>query len=236
MGQPAKFKITSYRWYADDAAEGSATALAAINTSADLDVDTNYRLRIGVDNYGADTGSVSAQLQRNLNAAGFGDVTGASTIVKGVTSIHVTDEDATSEVLAQAATFVAGKIATDGLTTGVSLTLTDETEFEFVISIVSGDVVDNDSITFDLTHSGGAAYDAVADNVPTCTVNAASVPLTTSVSDTAAFSDDAAVALIANRTETATVALSDGATVTAKYRRAPGDTAAFSDNVLRAGT
>jgi hypothetical protein len=171
MPGAAKYRITSYQWFNDDGEEDASTSVAAINTSADLEVDTPYQLRIGVDNWGGSSNDVDAQLQRNLGGAGFGDVTGASTIVQATAGAYVTDGEPTDERLNQGATFVAGECENaNGATGTVTVGDTEETEFLFVITIVSGDVSDNDTITFDLVEIIGIAYTAALEE-PTCTVN-----------------------------------------------------------------
>jgi hypothetical protein len=170
VGQPAKYKVTSFQWFEDDAAEGSATQVAAINTSADLDVDTTYRLRIGIDNFGGDSGSVGAELEYNVGA-GDVPVTTSSSVIKAVTGSYLSEDDATSEVLSQGATFVAGKCTVDGKAGAVTVGSAEETEFVFTVQVVSADVADNDTINFDVTDVGGVALDAIPDNAPVCTVN-----------------------------------------------------------------
>jgi hypothetical protein len=182
MGAPAKWRQQSFHGYADDDVEGSATSKAATNVNWTQDVDENFRVRFLIQNYGGTDASVVAQLQYNLNAAGWNNVTNASSVCISVTSVHFADAAATTQQIG-AGTFNTGEFDEDeGATGSISVPAGQETEVEFVIQIVSGDVVDADTLALQLVDSGDAAYDNYA-NSPSITVNEAGAPTPLNLSE-----------------------------------------------------
>lgn len=140
---------TAFRFRNDDGSETAATWKAAENTNvASQATGTNFRVRLEVVENAGGTGSAGGQLQVSLNGGTFQSVTSSSTVVKAVTSANVTDGTATTNQLTTATqTFTAGTVSTDGLATAVSLT-SQQTEFEYVVQIVDGDVANADTIDF----------------------------------------------------------------------------------------
>ena len=152
----------AFRYRDDDESETLATWRQAINTDDTLETDTTFRIRIGVQ--GAHTGGagsfdLSVQFQSQLNTDGWNNITTSSAVVKAVasadTSWTITDDDATTEQLAQSQTFVAGHMDETGSTTAVNLSETEETECELVFQIVDTDVSGGDSVGIRIIDGAG---------------------------------------------------------------------------------
>jgi len=134
---------TAFRYRDDDGSETTATWRQNLNTNDTLTIDTTYRMRFSIQ--ASHTGSGSADcvagFQYNVDGAGWTTITTSSSNVKAVasadTSWTITDDDATTEQLTQDQTFVAGKMDETGACTAVSMTETQESEFELVFQLVS---------------------------------------------------------------------------------------------------
>ena len=175
------YEQTSFRIRDDDGNETTATWRQAINTNDTLTVDTNYRIRFGITLAAMD-GALAGQLQYNLAAAGWNNVTGASAVVQAVASPNVADAATITEQLAQGKTFTSNASPSglfdevDGAVASQSLTTTQETEMEFCFTIVSGDVADAQTLQLRVTRAGTAL--TTYTNTPTITVNEPAVKAT----------------------------------------------------------
>ena len=157
----------NFRFY-----DSSGTAVAAQDTDpTTLTTDTAYRFMVQIDNGGdIDETSWTYEIQYNLNAAGWNNITTSSSVVKAV-GAGLTDTSATSDTLTGGlGTFVAGENSTDGVTAAMVITTGNHTEHQFGIEIISTDVVDGDSIDIRCTNNSYTALDAYTSN-PTITVN-----------------------------------------------------------------
>lgn len=150
----------AYRWY-EDGTESGATAIAAENTAPTryTVANTVVVLRIGLQESGA--GSVSGattddyQLQRSVAGGAFGNVTGASSGVRGFASASLTDAGTTTQLLsAGTGAFVAGEISESGLVTDRQITANNFTELLYALEIVAADVAEGNAITFRVLLNG----------------------------------------------------------------------------------
>jgi len=138
-----RFTQVAFRYRDDDGSESAATWRQNINTNDTLTIDTTYRMRIGVQgtHVGSGSSDLVAGFQYNVDAAGWNNITTSSSNVKAVasadTSWTINDDDSTTEQLAQSQTFVAGKMDETGTCTAVSISETEESEWELVFQLVS---------------------------------------------------------------------------------------------------
>src|SRR4030067_2481593 len=161
-----------FRGRNDDGNETTATWKAAKNTNFSQAVDTNFRLRLQLNNtHPTDPLSAATRFQYNKNGAGWNDITTSSSVVKAVTSVNVADTTATT-VQMGGLSFIAGEVTADGLTASVTQNSLQTTEHELICQIVSTDVVNNDSIQIRGIISPSTAYDSYT-NTPTITVTEA---------------------------------------------------------------
>lgn len=169
----------SFRGRNDDGSETTATWKANANVNWTQTVDQNFRVRFLLQETGGGTkNNFTAQLSYNLNAAGWVNVTGTSSVVRATASPNVAGgADCTQQI--GAGTFISnndGFDEVDGASGGANLDFTanTEAEVEFSVQIRSADVVNNDSVQ--LRIAGADTWT----NTPTITVNeptAACAPL-----------------------------------------------------------
>lgn len=148
------------------------TAVAALNTSADLNVDTTYLVRARVENTGG-IGDTAFAWYRNLNSGGWVAVTTGSSVVKAVNAATFADGDDVTEVITGSGTYITNNDAAseDGTPTLPAGFAEDgATEFVLGFQIVGADVADNDGILLRLELSGGTDLDTYT-NTATLTVN-----------------------------------------------------------------
>jgi hypothetical protein len=176
VGQPSKLRQQAFRLVDDDAGLNAGTFRQPLNQDDTQGVDQNYRIRFCIQQFGGSNGSIQAQLEYNLKAAGWNPVTESSSVIRSTDSGYYSDEDATTERLNQAGVFVAGKgddaDGTGGICGSVTLQVDpdEETEFEFCYQIRSADVSDSDTIELRVTDNGSILDTYV--NTPTITVSA----------------------------------------------------------------
>ncbi len=166
----------AFQYRDDDGTEVTATDRQAVNVDDTLNLDTNYRMRVGVQ--GAHTnGPVSFDLtvafQYNVDGAGWNNITTTSSNVRAVGSANFTDDDATTEQLAQSQTFVAGHMDDDGDCPAVSISDTGESEFEICFQLRSADLSGGESVEIRIVDSGVALLTYT--QTPSITVAAAAV-------------------------------------------------------------
>jgi len=145
----------SFRGREDDGSESTATWIDIADNDWTQKTDQNFRVRFLVQESGAGTasGTLDAQLQYNLGGAGWNNVTTSSSVVKAVASGDAGgpyDGTATVQRIGSG-TFVAGTISEDGLAAQVSLSGDDETEIEFIITIIGSDVSDGNTLQLRIT-------------------------------------------------------------------------------------
>jgi hypothetical protein len=148
-------RITHYRWGSDGTETGHGW-LADEDTAYELpngDLDSTFFLRVCVqENNGDNTNANTYQLQRNIDGAGAGDVTGASTGIRASASGNIADDAATSNRIGGTGTFVAGRFdeADGNTTTGITLSQTEHTELLYSITARSADLSGGEAIVFTL--------------------------------------------------------------------------------------
>jgi hypothetical protein len=137
-----------FRGYVDDAAMGSATPKANANTNWTQNVDENFRVRFGVLCEGM-IGSITAQLQYDLNNSGtWNNVNATSSVVRSSASPVVNDNASTGQLITGGG-FVGGRYDESDGFTDVATTFTtipESTEFEFCVQIRSADVADGNTV------------------------------------------------------------------------------------------
>jgi len=147
---------TNYRFRNDDGNETTATWKDAQNTNISLSGGQIFRLRILLSETGGATAFAFGELNVSKNGGGYTSVTTSSSNIKFVTSSNVSDNTATtSQLTGGVGSFVAGSVDSNGAVTDVNLLL-QNTEFEYVLQIVSADVINGD--TFDFESTGVTTY------------------------------------------------------------------------------
>lgn len=171
MAKTIALSQTQYRFYADDAAEGAATALEAQNTSTSINVHSNkaVRLRVMIDETGGVAGASTDdyQLQYSRNNGAFTDVTTTSSVVRGFNSSFLTDGGATTSVLTGGTGSHSGEISETGLVTDFAIISGGYAELVYSIELIAADLVATDSITFRVLRNGGTITYSVT---PTATI------------------------------------------------------------------
>ena len=170
------FDQTSFQGYADDAGLDSATSKAAVNTDWNQRQDENFRVRFLIqEDDDVEDLNVEFQLQYNLNAAGWNDVNGASSVVRSFASPNVTDGASTTQQIG-AGTFIGSQNGFDevnGLAGGSNMdwttTVNQETEVEFCVQIRSADTSRGDTIDLRIIKEPDIALTTYT-NTPTLTI------------------------------------------------------------------
>lgn len=175
MEGTAAFDQDSFRGRNDDGSETTATWKAAANANWTQGVDANFRVRFVIqETAGFSLNNFAENLEYNRNAAGWVDVTAASSVVVGALSANYADGDDTTQQIG-AGTFIAnnnGMVEGDGGPASSKVpdyAGNDETEFEFCVQIVGADVADADTIELRVTR-GGTVLDSYT-NTPSITVS-----------------------------------------------------------------
>lgn len=166
----------SYRWFADDAAIASSTALA--NQDAGwaplLTANAQVQLRVRLD----ETSGASAtstddwQLQYQVNGGAWNDVTPSSTRVRGYeASTWVTHGAAVASerLTGGTGTFVSGECADTGTVVDYGLGSGNVTEFVYALEFVFADFTQADVVNFRVLRNG-ATTGLTYSQTPTATV------------------------------------------------------------------
>ena len=134
---------TAFRFRNDDGTEATATFSAALSTdlnAGSVTADFDFRLRIQTSCGGSSDITLVPTLYVVHNAEAEQAVTGASTRLIGYNSANVTDEGATTEQLAGANPYTAGKMSEDGVSASMNLPNENDTEHEFTLRAVYADM------------------------------------------------------------------------------------------------
>lgn len=175
---PPEYSQTSFRGRNDDGSESGASWKAAADTNWNQAPNENFRVRFLVEETAdiADA-NVGFRLQYNLNAAGWNNVTGASSVVIASASSNLTDGADTTEQLGGPGTFLTpndGIDEADGVAGGADLDFTStanqEVEVEYSVQLVDTDVVDFDTVQLRLIVESGTGLFTAYSSIPSITV------------------------------------------------------------------
>lgn len=172
MGAAGVLDQTAYRGRFDDGNETGATWFGPENTDWFMQPGQTFRVRFLITVSGG-SAVLNAQLQYKLNGAEPVNVTTTSPVVRAVSSAHVTHDQATTEQMAGASAYIAGRFSATGVqATNTNMSLaTPQTEVEFAVEIVAADVEHLDEIEFLLSNSGvQGSFTGSLTSVPTITV------------------------------------------------------------------
>src|SRR3990167_10381788 len=169
-------RATHFRFGIDELAESTHGWYAAEDVSPAqgvIPVDTTFLLRFTEQETGGTAaGNVDVRVQCRKNGGSFQSVTTLSTIVKAVTTTVFADGADLTKRLNGTGTFESSGDggSHDGLSGGVQndIAASGNSETEYALQIVSGDVAHNDVIEFRLTSPD---FTITNDVVPTLTVN-----------------------------------------------------------------
>lgn len=181
MTCPAAWNQVAFRGRNDDGSETTATWKATQGTNWTQAVNVNFRVRLEVQETAAcGKNNVVWQLQYNLAAAGWVNVTTTSSVVRKSDSPNVTDGVGTTDQLtAGTGTFQGGSGTTGGFDDGngaaggasMDLAASGHSEAEFCVQILSADVTDAQTLQLRITDNGTAF--AAYGSTPTITVSEA---------------------------------------------------------------
>jgi len=148
-----------FRFGYDDGTEATHTFRALENVNVTIPVDTNFLLRFCVQEAGGTAAAnLVQQFQYNRNAAGWVNITTATTIVKAVAVAAFTNGQNCTKRLSGTGTFetTAAGCTEDGNSGGNTndVAASGNTETEAGLVIVGANVNNNDSIQIRLTVSG----------------------------------------------------------------------------------
>lgn len=146
------------RFRNDDGSETTATWVATEGSNASLNVDTNYRIRIQVQETDGTTTTFSPVLRYSHNGGAYTVVSGSSNVVRASASTQFADDaTTTAQLTSPGGSFVAGRMDENGGTTA-DITVTDSnyTEVEWCFQIRSADVANNDTVAFRAYDGTGA--------------------------------------------------------------------------------
>lgn len=168
---------TSFRGVNDDGSESASTFKAAVNTNFNQPQDENFRIRFLIqEDDDVEDLDMTFQLQYNLNAQGWNNVDGASSVVRSAASTFFADGDTTTQRIG-AGTFIGtnnGMDETEGLAGGAGMdfttTINQETEVEFCCQIRSADTVSGDTIQLRVINDKTSQPFATYTNTPTLTI------------------------------------------------------------------
>jgi len=175
-GANPAFDQDAFRGRNDDGSESAATFKENANVDWIQNVDENFRVRFVIqETAGVASSNFQEQLEYNLGGAGWNSVTDVSAVVRAFASTNFADRDDTTQQVG-AGTFLTANDAMDEVD-GVGSNMlpdfvgNDEFECEFCVQIISGDVVDADTIQLRITQAG-TILDTYT-NTPTVTVSEA---------------------------------------------------------------
>ncbi len=127
-----------FRIYQDDAGLNSATAYAAEDTNYNVQVNTNFRVRLQTLNSSGTASNITRRLEFKEDSGAWTQITTGTNNVRLVNSSNFTDADATTARLAATGTFTAGQGKDTGSdTTQISLTGSYYTEDEYALKFES---------------------------------------------------------------------------------------------------
>ena len=171
------FDQTSFRGVNDDGSESASTFKAAVNTNFNQLQDENFRIRFLIqEDDDLEDLDMTFQLQYNLNAGGWNNVTAGSSVVRSAASTNFADGATTTQRIG-AGTFIGtnnGMDEVDGIAGGAGMdfttTINQETEVEFCAQIRSADTTTGDTIQLRVINGKTSSPIAVYTSTPTLTI------------------------------------------------------------------
>ena len=161
-GPMATWDQVSYAFY-EEGTESGSTIIGTADTQQTLTVDTNYQLRIQVDETGGGSGDLrTIDFQYNHAGAGYVDVGAATTAVQYVDSTSLTNGADTTQRL-DTGSFINTNAGVTEDNTIPNLTYGANEKCEFLLSfkIIGADVSDGDEILFRI--QGCDSFTIIAD-------------------------------------------------------------------------
>ena len=175
---PVVVEQAAYRFrHATGKSETGEEWRAAVDTAIAMeDAGHPFRLRLLLQVSGSDLpATTDIKLQYRLNTGAWTDVTTGSSVVRPTTSGGAPDKGATTQQLGSG-TFTAGEIVagTEAVAEDIGVTAGQETELEWVLTLIGAGITATDTIEFRTQYDTGSGY-VTADTVtvtPTITVTA----------------------------------------------------------------
>jgi len=150
MGMPGAFAQTDYAFYSDGTESGS-TIIGTQNNQQDVDVDTNFQIRILMQEESATADDLElVYWEYELNSSTtWVPVTTTSSVLQAVDSTNLTNgDDTTSRLTGGTGTFITPNawVTEDGTSATLTYAASEHCEALLSATIVSGDVSNGDQI------------------------------------------------------------------------------------------
>ena len=168
MGMPGVFDQTDYAFY-DEGTESGSTIIGTQNNQQDIDVDTNFQVRILLqETSGAAIDTFEGlQWEYELNQSGtWNSITTSSSVIQAVNSTSLTDQgDTTSRLTGGSGTFLTPNawVSEDGNSANLVFTPGDHCEALLSAQIIGTDVSNGDEIRARVTGNPTPAWTVEAD-------------------------------------------------------------------------
>jgi hypothetical protein len=168
MGMPGAFAQTDYAFYLDGS-EVAASIIGTQNNQQTLDVDTNYQIRLLIQETGGsdDDDQELPVFEYELNTSTvWNDITESSSVIQAVDSNNLTDGgDTTSRLTGGSGTFITPNawVTEDGNLPTLSYVAGEHCEALLSCQIIGADVSNGDQILVRLNGSPNITYTATAD-------------------------------------------------------------------------
>ena len=150
--------LDAYAFYVDGTESGASIIGSQDNAiSPTITSDYNIAIRLRLQENGGASGATTDgwQLRCKRNAGAYFSVGTATTYVKAYDSANLTNAGATTQRLTNGSgSFDAGVISEDGLADNYQLSKNNFTELLFTIRLVYADLVDADTLTFQIQLNG----------------------------------------------------------------------------------
>jgi len=149
---PATWRQNEYRWREDDGNETTATWPVLANNNLDIDVSSGnvqQRLRFVIYEFGDNPETyLDGQMEYQLNAGAWTDMTTVSSEVKAFDSTNITNGgDTTAQIIGTIISPNAG-IIEDGIGGDADFLGLDFVEVEYTIEFIAADLADSDAMLF----------------------------------------------------------------------------------------
>ena len=167
VGDP-EWDQDSFRLRFDNGSESAADWIAVANANANLTPEVGYRVRFLIQETAgfAPSPDPPFRLYYNLNSGGWTEVGGGSSVVKSYLSDNLTDQEATTEQMGGAGTFVPGEVSEYGVTGAIpNLIALSDTEVEYTFYIEDGDVSDGDTLELRVVLWDGTPLDTYTNSI-----------------------------------------------------------------------
>jgi hypothetical protein len=164
MGMPGEFVQSNYQIY-EEGSESGSTPLAAVNTEANVDVDTNFQVRVQIDEISTTADDMETPVwEYELNTSTvWNDITGSSSVIQAAASTPLTATDTADRLTTGIITPNSWVDESDGAIPTLTYAGDDSCEALLSCQIIGADVSNGDQILVRLSGTPTIAYTVTAD-------------------------------------------------------------------------